>query len=165
MTIARKRKKMMKLSNVQIPEELFIDIARYFTAIQQGYEPNKEFTESITDKILDKLESITNRQLYTAYRTAKTEEEREQARINYLKSKGLPDFKQKGDWTIMDRYPKTITSSRGKAYTSSKEANKDDWIYEEKVGNMNILDSKLEQEKQYRDELYNIYCQLEYIGQ
>ncbi|MDD6488405.1 MAG: hypothetical protein PUG48_01125 [Clostridia bacterium] len=65
----------------------------------------------------------------------------------------------------MDRYPSTITSSRGKIYTSSSQAYKDYWTLSERIDNTNILNSKLEQKKQYRDEIYNIYCQLEYIGQ
>lgn len=65
----------------------------------------------------------------------------------------------------MNRYPKSIKSSRGKVYTSSSQAYKDYWELEEKVGNMNILDSKLEQEKQYRNEVYEIACKLEYNDQ
>ena len=37
------------------------------------------------------VQKITDRELYTTYKTAPTEEEREKARQKYLDSKGIPE--------------------------------------------------------------------------
>lgn len=41
--------------------------------------------------LMDKLNSITIRQLYSQYKTAPTEEEKEKARKEYLDKRGVPD--------------------------------------------------------------------------
>lgn len=58
----------------------------------------------------------------------------------------------------MDRYPKIITSSRGKVYTTSKQAYLDFWRLKDKINNMNVFDSHIEQEKQYLNQIYEIAC-------
>ena len=63
------------MKNVQISEELFVAIMRYF--IKQGLEK--------------KLDAMVMRELYTKYKTAPTEEEKEKARNEYLDRRGVPE--------------------------------------------------------------------------
>ncbi|MCD7801942.1 MAG: complexin-2 [Clostridiales bacterium] len=79
------------MKNVQIPYELFVDLVLYHLngeddvdgEIQQGLER--------------KLDAILNRQLYSQYKTAPTEEQRERARQEYLDRRGvLQSFR----WTV-----------------------------------------------------------------
>ncbi len=79
------------MKSVQIPYELFVDLVLYHlngeddvdSEIQQGLER--------------KLDAMLNRQLYSQYKTAPTEEQRERARQEYLDRRGVP---QSFRWTV-----------------------------------------------------------------
>lgn len=79
------------MKQIQIDEQLFYDIARYIIATDEGETPPQELRNNVIDGITNKLQKITDRELYTTYKTASTEEEREKARQKYLESKGIPD--------------------------------------------------------------------------
>lgn len=48
-----------------------------------------ELWQQTKQELLDKLDSIIKRELYTTYKTATTEEEKEQARQKYLDKVGV----------------------------------------------------------------------------
>lgn len=73
--------------NVQISSETFFKLVRYFYL--ENHE--KELYESITKDIEHKIDSIVKHELYTQYKTANTEQEREQARQKYLDMVGMRD--------------------------------------------------------------------------
>ena len=76
------------MKSVQIPYDLFLDLAMYHLRGEDDYEGE------IRRGLEQKLDAMLNRQLYSRYRTAPTEEEREQARQRYLESIGMPaDFR------------------------------------------------------------------------
>ena len=79
------------MANIQIPESLFYDILRYYVITSEGEEVPKELDKRVLDGLTDKVQKIADRELYTAYKTAPTEEEREKARQKYLDSKGIPE--------------------------------------------------------------------------
>ena len=76
--------------SVQIPYDLFIDLAMYHLRGEDDYE------EEIRQGLEQKLDAMLNRQLYSRYKTAPNEEEREQARQEYLDRRGVP---QSYRWT------------------------------------------------------------------
>ena len=76
------------MKNIQIAEELFIQLLKYHLCDDSLWE------EEIVAGLEKKLESIINRNTYTAYKSAPTKEEREKARIEYLDRKGYhKDFR------------------------------------------------------------------------
>ena len=79
------------MANIQIPESLFYDILRYYVITSEGGEVPEELDKRVLDGLTDKVQKIADRELYTAYKTAPTEEEREKARQKYLDSKGIPE--------------------------------------------------------------------------
>ena len=79
------------MKSVQIPYDLFIDLAMYHLRGEDDYE------EEIRQGLEQKLDAMLNRQLYSRYKTAPTEEEREQARQEYLDRRGVP---QSYRWTV-----------------------------------------------------------------
>jgi hypothetical protein len=81
----RKEKNMEKKKNVTIPEELFIDLVKYFLADIRWDE------DRIRSRLQEKLEAMVKRELYTRYKTAGTPEEREKARQEYLEKVGIPE--------------------------------------------------------------------------
>ena len=64
----------MKNRNVQIPYELFFQLLQYF--LMENYESE----EIIRQGLERKLDTMVNRELYSKYKTAPTEEEREKSR-------------------------------------------------------------------------------------
>ena len=62
------------MKSVQIPYDLFIDLAMYHLRGEDDFE------EEIRQGLEQKLDAMLNRQLYSRYKTAPTEEEREQAK-------------------------------------------------------------------------------------
>lgn len=77
----------MKPSNVQIPEELFMDLCRVII----GGIDDPEIIDRTAKGLQDKLDRIVARKLYeTMHDTSKTSQEREKARQDYLDSKGIP---------------------------------------------------------------------------
>lgn len=66
------------MKSVQIPYDLFIDLAMYHLRGEDDFE------EEIRQGLEQKLDAMLNRQLYSRYKTAPNEEEREQARQEYL---------------------------------------------------------------------------------
>ena len=71
--------------NVQISSELLMDLIRYHLL---------DFTENeaeIRNGLERKLNAMCDRELYTKYKTAASEEEREEARQKYLDSRGVPE--------------------------------------------------------------------------
>ena len=58
--------------------------------MEDGYE------EEIQQGLERKLDAMVNRQLYSQYKTAQTEEQREKARQEYLDRRGVP---QSFRWT------------------------------------------------------------------
>lgn len=66
------------MKSVQIPYDLFLDLAMYHLRGEDDYE------EEICQGLEQKLDAMLNRQLYSRYKTAPTEEEREQARATLL---------------------------------------------------------------------------------
>ena len=79
------------MANIQIPESLFYDILRYYVITSEGGEVPEELDKRVFNGLTDKIQKMTDRELYTAYKTAPTEEEREKARQKYLDSKGMPE--------------------------------------------------------------------------
>ena len=79
-----------KMKSVQIPYDLFIDLAMYHLRNEDDYE------EGICQGLEQKLDAMLNRQLYSRYKAALTEEEREQARQEYIDRRGVP---QSYRWT------------------------------------------------------------------
>lgn len=73
------------MKNVQISEELFVAIMRYFMLEQE------ELLPQIKQGLEKKLDAMVMRELYTKYKTAPTEEEKEKARKEYLDRRGVPE--------------------------------------------------------------------------
>ena len=73
------------LKNVQISQELFFLLVRYFLIGQEETEPE------IVKALEKKMDALVMRELYTQYKTAPTEEEKEKARREYLDRRGVPD--------------------------------------------------------------------------
>jgi len=71
--------------NVQIPYDLFIDLIRFH--LLDLYEDEKEIRTGLEQK----LKAMSDRQLYSKYKTAESENEREEARRQYLDSRGVPE--------------------------------------------------------------------------
>ena len=75
----------MKNRNVQIPYELFFQLLQYFLM------ENCESEETIRQGLERKLDTMVNRELYSKYKTAPTEEEQEKSRQEYLDRRGIPE--------------------------------------------------------------------------
>lgn len=73
------------MKNVQISQELFIALMRYFLLEQEELYPE------IKKDLEKKLDALVMRELYTKYKTAPSEEEREKARREYLDKRGVPE--------------------------------------------------------------------------
>ena len=73
------------MKNVQIPYELFVDLVLYHL------NGEDDFDEEIRHGLEQKLDAMLNRQLYSQYKTAPTEEQREQARQEYLDRRGCAE--------------------------------------------------------------------------
>lgn len=73
------------MKNVQISHELFIALVKYFLLEQD------ELFMEIKKGLEKKLDALVTRELYTKYKTAPSEEEREKARLEYLDRRGVPD--------------------------------------------------------------------------
>lgn len=73
------------MKNVQISKELFIKLIKYH------HFEMYEFEDEIKNDLEKKLNSIVMREHYTTYKTAPTEQEREEARKKYLDERGVPE--------------------------------------------------------------------------
>ena len=73
------------MKQIQIPEELFIALVKYHLLDMENVQPE------IKKGLMDKMDSITMRLLYSKYKTAPTEEEKENARKENLDKRGVPD--------------------------------------------------------------------------
>ena len=73
----------MKSKNIMISYELFFQLLQYF--LMDNYE-NEELIKKELDK---KFNAMLNHELYSRYKTATTEEEREKYRQEYLDRKGM----------------------------------------------------------------------------
>lgn len=78
----RHRKDWKEMKNVQIPYELFEKIVLYHLTGADEYE--REIREGLDRK----LDAMIDRQIYSEYKTAPTEEQREKARQEYLDRRG-----------------------------------------------------------------------------
>lgn len=73
------------MRNVQISEQLFVALVKYhLLEIDDVYPEIKKGLEK-------KVDALVMRELYTKYKTAPTDEEREKARREYLDKRGVPD--------------------------------------------------------------------------
>ena len=76
------------MKQVQISEDLFLSLVKYH--ILEYYKKKKKIIQGLKEK----YDSIVNRKLYTKYKTAPSEEEKEKARQEYLNRKGIhSDFR------------------------------------------------------------------------
>ena len=76
------------MKNVQIPEELFMKLLKYHFLDVEEIQPE------IKKGLMDKMDAMVMRELYSRYKTAPTEEEKEKARQEYLDKRGvLGDFR------------------------------------------------------------------------
>lgn len=73
------------MKQIQIPEELFILLMKYHLLDMEEVQPE------IKKGLMDKMDSITMRLLYSKYKTAPTEEEKQKARREYLDKRGIPE--------------------------------------------------------------------------
>ena len=80
------------MKNIQIPQELLVKLVRYFFCDELEIEEDlAELEREIKADIRKKLDKISMRGYYTAYKTATTEQEREEARKKYLDERGVPE--------------------------------------------------------------------------
>lgn len=71
------------MKNVQIPEELFVALVKYHLLDMDDCQ------NEIQKGLEKKIDAMVRHQLYTDYKTAPTEEEREKARQDYLDKVGM----------------------------------------------------------------------------
>lgn len=76
------------MKQIQIPEELFNRMALFI--LDEDFR-TEEHEKIIKKGILEKFDRQIEHDLYTKYKTAPTEEQREQARKEYLEQKGIPN--------------------------------------------------------------------------
>ena len=74
-------------TKIRIDESLFIDLCIY--AIQNADNDSPRYRR-IEDGIQEKLDAVARHRLYSKYKTGATEEERRQARQEYLEKIGIP---------------------------------------------------------------------------
>ena len=79
------------MKNVSIPYELFSYLVDYHLKDEDCFE------EEIRDGLEEKLEAMQRREFYSRYKTAPDEAQREEARQEYLDSRGVPASYR---WTI-----------------------------------------------------------------
>ena len=72
-----------RMKNIQISEQLFFALLKYHLL------ETDEVLPVIKKGLEEKLEAMVRRELYTKYKTAPTEEEREKARQEYLEKVGM----------------------------------------------------------------------------
>ena len=77
--------------NIQIPVKLMADLINYFYPDSDSEYPSGALADSIRRQIEDKMQKITNRALFSEYKTATTADQRESARRAYLKERGFTD--------------------------------------------------------------------------
>ncbi len=70
---------------IQISESLFSALVKYHLLEIEQENVSLEIKKGLEEK----LETIVKRELYTKYKTAPTEEEREKARQEYLEKVGI----------------------------------------------------------------------------
>ena len=75
----------MQNRNVQIPYELFLQLLQYFLI------DNYDGEEKIRLCLEKKLDAMVNREMYSKFKTAPTEEKREKFRQEYLDRKGIQE--------------------------------------------------------------------------
>ena len=75
----------MQNKSVQIPYELFFQLLQYF--LMDNYDGE----EIIRLGLEKKLDAMVNREMYSKFKTAPTEEEKEKARKEYLDRRGVPE--------------------------------------------------------------------------
>ena len=73
------------MKNVQIPYDLFMELLHYHLVQKDDY------AEDIRRGLEEKLDAMVRHELYAKYKAAPTEEEREQARQEYLDRRGVPE--------------------------------------------------------------------------
>lgn len=71
------------MKNVQISQELFIRLVRLLV-----FELDED-TDLIKKELEDKMEKLVRHELYSKFKTASTEEEKEKARQDYLDMVGI----------------------------------------------------------------------------
>lgn len=76
---------MERKTQVQIPKDLLLALLQYHLAGNEDYLPE------IEKALMGKLDSMVKRELYTTFKTAATEEEREKTRQEYLDKCGVPE--------------------------------------------------------------------------
>ena len=70
--------------NVQIPSKLFFELYKFHC---RDSDVDHDYIRKEMEK---KLDSLVTREIYTRYKTATTEEEKELARVEYLDRVGIP---------------------------------------------------------------------------
>lgn len=76
------------MKNVQITQELFLALVKYHLL------ETTEEEEKIKKELTNKVDAMAKRQIYSQYKIASTEEERERARQEYLDKVGIsPSFR------------------------------------------------------------------------
>ena len=72
------------MKQLQISEALFVKMIKYFYSEEIGFDNEEIFDleREIKKELQMKLDRITMRSYYTKYKTAETEQEREEARKN-----------------------------------------------------------------------------------
>lgn len=73
------------MKHIQITEKLFVLLIKYHLLDMEEIQPE------IKKGLMDKMDSITMRLLYSKYKTAPTEEEKQKAIQEYLDKRGVPE--------------------------------------------------------------------------
>ena len=73
------------MKSVQISYDLFVALVEYHLAYDDDY------AEEIHRGLEQKLDAMVRHELYTKYKTALMEEEKEKARKEYLDRRGVPE--------------------------------------------------------------------------
>lgn len=84
------------MKKIQITQDLFVQMVKYFFSDELGFDDDdvSEFYHDIKKGIDKKLDAISKRGYYTEYKTADTDEAKEQARQKYLDAVGMhKDFR------------------------------------------------------------------------
>lgn len=81
----------MKEKQIQISEQFFIELLNFVVDEEVRTTENQD---RLIKSFQRKIDKMVEHDLYTTYKTSKNDEEREQARQEYLDRKGIPkDFR------------------------------------------------------------------------